>query len=333
MSWMQKVNGRMLVLEQELITKLTNFLETKDWSLVLNTTVGDSYIQDDSDEDIPITVQDLSIAQVMDLTMRATLLVQFYTALNSCDQRPNMKDVAENVLQHTIPKVSSKTLLKWKRAFEMGGFTFIPSRKGKYQRPWILDDEAMKLSARTFIMEHAAPKGLPNMKVTDFQDFVNTTLLKDISVKSLNGICAPISEETARKWLYRLGCRSKYLSSGVYYDGHDREDVIEYRKRWLARRLVSENFLPLYLHLSVDEAKSLLCKKDPQNGEKIECDQMLISEAMLPKECWISPEQPLLEFHVDDERFDFSMFRMDKDKYPHGGVWSRKVDQMQSSSK
>lgn len=52
--------------------KLTNFLETKDWSLVLNTTVGDSYIQDDSDEDIPIHVQDLSIAQVMDLTMRAT---------------------------------------------------------------------------------------------------------------------------------------------------------------------------------------------------------------------------------------------------------------------
>ena len=41
---------------------------------------------------------------------------------------------------------------------------------------------------------------------------MNTTLLKDIKVKSLNGICVPISEETARKWLYRLGCRSKYIS-------------------------------------------------------------------------------------------------------------------------
>ena len=37
-------------------------------------------------------------------------------------------------------------------------------------------------------MENAAPKGLPNMKVTDFLDFV----------KSLIGICAPLSEETAR---------------------------------------------------------------------------------------------------------------------------------------
>ena len=45
---------------------LTIVTESKDWSLVLNTTVGDSYIQDDSDEDIPITVHDLSIAQVMD---------------------------------------------------------------------------------------------------------------------------------------------------------------------------------------------------------------------------------------------------------------------------
>ena len=97
-----------------LITKITNFLESKDWSLVLNTTVGDSYIQDDSDEDIPIPVHDLSIAQVTDLTMRATILVQFYTAFNSCNQRPNIKDVAENMLQHTILKVNSKTLLKWK---------------------------------------------------------------------------------------------------------------------------------------------------------------------------------------------------------------------------
>ena len=45
---------------------LTIVTESKDWSIVLNTTVGDSYIQDDSDEDIPITVYDLSIAQVMD---------------------------------------------------------------------------------------------------------------------------------------------------------------------------------------------------------------------------------------------------------------------------
>ena len=141
-----------------LITKITNFLESNDWSLVLNTTVGDSYIQDDSDEDIPIPVHDLSIAQVTDLTMRATILLQFYTALNSCDQRPNKRCCRK----HTILKVNSKTLLKWKRAFEMGGFTFTPIRKGKYQRRWILDDEAMKLSARTFIMENAAPKGKPN---------------------------------------------------------------------------------------------------------------------------------------------------------------------------
>ena len=51
-----------------LITKLTDFLESKDGSLVLNTTVGDSYIQDDSDEDIPITVQDLSIVMESYLT-------------------------------------------------------------------------------------------------------------------------------------------------------------------------------------------------------------------------------------------------------------------------
>ena len=47
------------------------------------------------------------------------------------------------------------------------------------------------------------------MKVSDFQDFVNTILLKDIGVKSLNSICVPISEETTRKWLYRFGLQKQ----------------------------------------------------------------------------------------------------------------------------
>ena len=96
-----------------------------------------------------------------------------------------------------------------------------PSNKGRHQIPWILTDEAFKMTATTFIMENAAPKGIPNMKITDFQVFVNIVLLKAVHVQSPNCIRAPISKETARKWLYKLGCTSKYISSGVYFDGHD----------------------------------------------------------------------------------------------------------------
>ena len=52
----------------------------------------------------------------------------------------------------------------------MGGFIFTPLAERAntcIRDPGFLDDEAMKLSARTFIMEKVAPKGLPNMKATD----------------------------------------------------------------------------------------------------------------------------------------------------------------------
>ena len=43
----------------------------------------------------------------------------------------------------------------------------------------------------------------------------------------------------------------------------------------------------------------------PESGEKVECNEMLISEVTLPKELWDNQEVPVLEFHVDDVRFDF----------------------------
>jgi len=42
-----------------------------------------------------------------------------------------------------------------------------------------------------------------------------------------------ISRETARQWLHKMGFYFKTYSKDVYYDGHEREDVIEYRKKFL----------------------------------------------------------------------------------------------------
>ena len=46
----------------------------------------------------------------------------------------------------------------------------------------------------------------------------------------------PLSERTARRWLIKLGWRRTMLRKGVYMDGHERPDVVEYRKN---------DFLPL----------------------------------------------------------------------------------------
>jgi hypothetical protein len=45
-----------------------------------------------------------------------------------------------------------------------------------------------------------------------------------------------VSDRTARRWLIKLGWRRTRLKKGVYMDGHERDDVVNYR---------NETFLPL----------------------------------------------------------------------------------------
>ena len=44
---------------------------------------------------------------------------------------------------------------------------------------------------------------------------------------------AGIRSRTARKWLNRLGYKWKEVQKGVFFDGHEREDVVEYRETFL----------------------------------------------------------------------------------------------------
>lgn len=42
-----------------------------------------------------------------------------------------------------------------------------------------------------------------------------------------------IRSRTARRWLSRLGYKWQDVKKGVFLDGHEREDVIEYRRKFL----------------------------------------------------------------------------------------------------
>ncbi len=87
----------------------------------------------------------------------------------------------------------------------------------------LIHDEAFRLAARTFVREHAYIKGEPNLTVSTFADWVHTTYRSKIHV------------ETARRWLLELGFSRVHHQKGVYFDGHDRSDVVKYRNEFLAK--------------------------------------------------------------------------------------------------
>ena len=75
-------------------------------------------------------------------------------------------------------------------------------------------DEGFQSEARSFVRSKSCIKGEPNLTVSMFQDWV----LSKYKVK--------ISDVTAWRWLHRLGFSRKHHQKGVYFDGHDRDNVV-----------------------------------------------------------------------------------------------------------
>ena len=85
----------------------------------------------------------------------------------------------------------------------------------------LVQTEDFQLSARSFIREHACRKGEPNMTSSMFADWIES----QYNTK--------VHNDTARRWLVQLGFTRVQHQKGVYFDGHDRDDVVLYRNKFL----------------------------------------------------------------------------------------------------
>ena len=68
------------------------------------------------------------------------------------------------------------------------------------------------------------------MTSNDFKNWVNTEL-PNIAIPMNSP--SQIQNRTARKWLHELGFRPHSHKKGVFIDGHERENVREYRELFL----------------------------------------------------------------------------------------------------
>ena len=71
-----------------------------------------------------------------------------------------------------------------------------------------------------------------------------STIQSDESIDKQAGI----RSRTVRKWLNRLGYKWKEVEKGVFFDSHEREDVVEYRETFLSE---IKSLLPYFVEFSV----------------------------------------------------------------------------------
>ena len=72
------------------------------------------------------------------------------------------------------------------------------------------------------------------MTAADFCAWVNSDLLPKV-LENHPSAPANISIWTAKRWLHKLSFEQVSSKKGIYIDGHEQADVVEYRKLYLKR--------------------------------------------------------------------------------------------------
>ena len=129
-------------------------------------------------------------------------------------------------------KKSHKTIQKWRVDFLKNEGELPEFLRGKYHRTnAIAKNEELTEQAILYVRENAFKKGAPNLTARSFCSWVNDELLPNSTLEA--GAPRRISVEVARRWLHEMGFKVRRITKGIYYDGHERADVVEDRKTFL----------------------------------------------------------------------------------------------------
>ena len=198
-------------------------------------------------------VTDMSKMQQAKLTEQANALRVYYRTLEGYLLRMptekykklmgNAKRMSIKLAVFNAVKMSERSMYRLIKDFEANGYALSEFKSGKHERRWIVNNEIWGRKCREYVRENAIKKGAPNMTVSDFQQFVNSEILpKLLPGAETRGLSKATLQKginvfTARQWLLHLGCFFKEGRKDVYYDGHERPDVVEYRNLFVPRLL------------------------------------------------------------------------------------------------
>ena len=141
----------------------------------------------------------------------------------------------------------AKIINKWARSWIENGVLPV-SLQGCHQKvKSFIDDEDVIEKSLEFIREKEG-KITPKL----YRTFINDTLFSQM------GIIATISEKTSRVWLKKLGFILQSRKKGIYFDGYERSDVLEYRSIFLKKMEEFEQLMPIFEGDNMDQRDPVL---------------------------------------------------------------------------
>jgi hypothetical protein len=123
----------------------------------------------------------------------------------------------------------ARKVRRWAIEFERQGmdYTALPlTRNGRFDACRLLDED---LSRRIHEFLLHLRKDKKHFKAEDIIEFIATPEMQE----AMGTRKTSISKSTVHRWLKRMGWRYGKVDGGMYIDGHEREDVVEYRTWFL----------------------------------------------------------------------------------------------------
>ena len=143
--------------------------------------------------------------------------------------------------------LTPRRLLQWLRDYVVAGGRISLSQRGHHAKTEsYLDDPEIKSAAVSWLRRNvqasrkkpvAGEHPTPPLNVPRFLEYVNNTLLM-VVLKASCGKLKPIAECTACCWLHALGFSYESHKKMIFFDGHERKDVVTDRTEKLVILLV-----------------------------------------------------------------------------------------------
>ena len=273
------------LVRREIMVSLESAIRTGNFAAFVNLPVLE--MVDEVDKTVK-KVTDIGAHDLAKLIKKANSIHLYYKCLEEYKTKPT--EAVKVVRQLIAGSVCQRQFWRILSDFEKNNYTFQLSAQGIHERRWIkLHDDTWGRDLRDYVRTEAARKGRPNMTVAQFAAHVNQHVIPAaVQAGDHKGLPKKVIKEgiqcsTARLWLHHLGCFFKNGKKDVYYDGHEREDVVEYRKLFIPRFLGylddpnvvvvvqdeviyrSNEFNPRYWHcpenVSTGEMKNVILRK------------------------------------------------------------------------
>jgi len=214
--------------------------------------------------------------------------------METLQKRTNIKSTAAALEAAWITGFNEKTIRGYRKEFFENHGTFRDESRGKYKRICLFNEETLRLQAAMWIRENAVRKGAPNLVAREFCQWVNNELLPSSDLPP--NLPRTITVRTATRWLHRLGFRPTSHKKGAYVDGHERDDVVAHRKKYLHEMKTLRD-----THLPPPPPSDERAATPPPNAEFLKRlvliyhDESIFNTNEGQKWAWATGEEPIIQ--------------------------------------